>query len=146
MRFLPVSINIEDKKILIIGAGNIALQKVRLLKRFTNNISLVALDFLPEIYAENLTCIKKSYSADDLIGYDLIYAATNNRSLNIEIKQDAKKIKCLINVVDDPDLCDFISPAIYKEDEMTVAVSSDAEDVRKSIKWRDKIGEFLKND
>ena len=146
MRFLPISINIEDKKILIIGAGKIALQKVRSLKRFTNNITVIASDFLPEFYSENITCINKEYSEGDLFGYDLIYAATNNKSINTEIKQDAKQRKCLVNVVDDPELCDFISPAIYKQEEMTVAVSSNAENVKKSIEWRDKICELLKND
>ncbi len=64
----------------------------------------------------------------------------------MQIKKDAEKLNCLVNVVDDPELCDFISPAIYKENEMTVAVSSNGQNVLKSIEWRNKIEKFIEND
>jgi precorrin-2 dehydrogenase/sirohydrochlorin ferrochelatase len=51
-----------------------------------------------------------------------------------------------VNVVDDPELCDFISPAIFKQDYMTVAVNSYGVNVKKTIAWRDKIKKLLENE
>jgi len=141
--YLPICINVNSKKILIIGGGNVALQKIKLLKKFTNNIVVIAFKVSPEI--KNIGCeyYERDYDASCLKGYFLVYACTNNRKLNKEIKTDANKFGLLVNVVDDPELCDFISPAIYKRKEMTVAVSSGGKDVLKSIKWRNEIKKYF---
>ncbi|MCP4050940.1 MAG: bifunctional precorrin-2 dehydrogenase/sirohydrochlorin ferrochelatase [bacterium] len=139
MKFLPIGLNIEDKKIMIVGGGNTALQKIKQLRNFTSSISVVALKVSPEIKHTGIPFIEKAYSCSDLEGTDLIYACTNNKDLNRQIRSDAAKRHVLINVVDDIELSDFISPAVYKKANMTVSVSSDGKNVLKSIKWRDKI-------
>jgi uroporphyrin-III C-methyltransferase/precorrin-2 dehydrogenase/sirohydrochlorin ferrochelatase len=143
MRYLPISIKIEGKKILIIGGGKVALQKARLLKEFSGNIVVIATQISNEIRDTINTCITKEYEKKDLDGFDLIYACTNNEELNKKISSDSKETGKLVNVVDNPELCDYISPAIYKEGNITVAVGSDARDVKKAIKLRDKIQSFL---
>ena len=137
--YLPICININNKKILIIGGGDIALQKIELLKQFTNNIVVIASKVSLKI--KNIGCeyYERDYDASCLKGYFLVYACTNNRKLNKEIKEDANKLGLLVNVVDDSQLCDFISPAIYKKGEMIVAVSSGGQNVLKSSRWRNKI-------
>jgi uroporphyrin-III C-methyltransferase/precorrin-2 dehydrogenase/sirohydrochlorin ferrochelatase len=143
MRYLPISIKIEDKKILIIGGGKVALQKVRLLKEFSGNIVVVATQISDEISDIISTCNTKEYEKSDLNGFDIIYACTNNEELNKRISSDSKATGKLVNVADNPELCDFVSPAIYKKDNITVAVGSDARDVKLAIKIRDKIKSFL---
>jgi precorrin-2 dehydrogenase/sirohydrochlorin ferrochelatase len=147
MIFLPISLNITDKNILVIGGGRVAFQKIRLLLPFTNNITVVAKEISDDV--KSLTVkklIEKEYEPADLEGYYVIYAATNLFELNKRVYDDAHKLSILVCVVDNVPYCDFVSPAIYKKNNMTVAVGSNAEDVKASIRLRDKIKIYLEND
>ncbi|MDD5686577.1 MAG: bifunctional precorrin-2 dehydrogenase/sirohydrochlorin ferrochelatase [Elusimicrobia bacterium] len=143
MRYLPISLNIADKKILIIGGGKIAYQKIKTLKQFSKSITVVAPYINDEIKKCDCDCKEKNYESKDLNGVFIVYACTNNKNLNTKIRIDAQKKCVLINVVDSPQNCDFISPAIYKKGYMTIAVSSDGRDVKKSIIWRNKIKDIF---
>ena len=143
MTFLPVCINITGKNILVVGGGRIAAHKLKTLLKFTNNIVALAPEISDEINNLNIEIIQKKYSPDFLNNFFLIYACTNNSKLNLTIKSDANKLGILVNVCDSPENCDFTSPAIFKQQNMSVAVSSNAEDVKKSIKWRNKIKKIL---
>ena len=146
MTFLPISINITDKKILIIGGGRIANHKIGFLDQFTNNITVIGIEVIEAIKNRGLTFFEKPYEKSDLEGYFLVYACTNIIELNKQVKNDAKELGILCNVVDNPKLCDFVSPAIYKHGIYTVAVGSNAQDVFKSVEIRNKIKEQLDND
>lgn len=147
MNFLPVGINISGKKILIIGGGNVAFQKAKILSQYTKDIDFLAKEFKEELVREfgDHKFIKKSYKKNYLKGYFLVYACSNDENLNRIISKDAKSLKILVNVCDKPDLSDFISPAIYKKENLSIAVTSNAKDVRKSIDLRNKIKEFLED-
>jgi len=143
MNFLPISINIEDETILIVGGGQLALHKIESLERFTHKIRLVAPEVLPEITTRRFVKIDyKKYEPSDLEGHLLVYAATNSNDLNTQIRQDGKRFRSIVNVVDKPLNCDFVSPAVYKQDNMTVAVSSNGENVYAAIHWRNQIREL----
>lgn len=146
MKFLPISINITDKKILIIGGGRIAGHKIGFLEQFTTNISVVALEVIDIIKSKGYLYIEKAYEKSDLHGAFLVYACTNIETLNKQIKYDAESMGILVNVVDNPALCDFVSPAIYKHENITVSVGSNGQDVHRSIAVRNRIKEMLEND
>ncbi len=146
MIFLPISINITGKKILVIGGGRIASHKISFLEQFTQNISVVALDVCDGIKAKGYSWVEKPYEIADLEGAFLVYACTSIPELNQRIKTDGESSGILTNVVDNPGLCDFVSPAIYKHGPITVAVGSNAQEVRRAIAIRDKIKENLEND
>ena len=143
--FMPININITQKNILIVGGGKVAYHKIVLIMRFTNRIRVVAKEIIPEIKKLDIFCIEKAYEPYDLDGNFLVYAATNIPETNLQIYNDAHERNILANVVDNPPVCDFVSPAIYIKDHMTVAVGSNARDVYKSIELRDKIKEFIEN-
>ncbi len=145
MKFLPVSINIADKKILLIGGGRVALEKLNSLRRFTCRITIVSRVVDKKILDYPCRIILKSYEKSDLEGFYLVYACTDNPQVNRKIKNDCEDKGTLVNVVDNPASCRFISPAIYKKENMTVAVSSNGEDVKRSIRWRNRIGDFIEN-
>ena len=144
MKYLPVSLNIKNKKVLVVGGGKVALQKINVLLKFTPHITVIAKDICDGIKEKGLKTKIKAFKKSDLIGFYLVYACTNLRKLNASIKKDANKLKCLVNVADDPELCDFIMPAIFKKGYMSVAVSSDGQNVKKSVQWRGKIKAILK--
>ena len=140
MNFLPITIDIEHETILIIGGGKVAIHKIESLERFTNKIKVIALDVVPEIRERSfIEIVEKTYESKDLDGHLLVYAATDDSKLNSQIRAHARQYRCLVNVVDKPSICDFISPAIHKQDLMTVAVSSNGENVFAAIDWRNQI-------
>ena len=146
MIFLPISLNVTDKKMLIVGGGRIAGHKIGFLEQFTKNISIVALEVLDSIKAKGYPYQEKAYEKSDLEGAFLVYACTNMIELNQKVKADAESLGILTNVVDNPKMCDFVSPAIYKHDHMTVAVGSNAQEVYRSIAVRNRIKEILEKE
>ena len=146
MAFLPISINVSGKKIVLVGGGRIAWHKIGFLLQFTDNLSVVAMEVCDEIKRAGVRWQEKTYESGDLRGALLVYACTNLKNLNQQIKSDAEGLGILCNVVDNPSLCDFVSPAIYKQGIYTVACGSDGKDVYKSIAIRNKIKDFLEND
>jgi uroporphyrin-III C-methyltransferase/precorrin-2 dehydrogenase/sirohydrochlorin ferrochelatase len=140
MEFLPISINITDKKVLFIGGGKVALQKIKSLRRFDVQITVVSTAFDPEVERQKeITCITKSYEFADLDGYFLVYACTDSNHTNEMIREDCHKRNILVCVADKPKLCDFISPAIYKTGDTTISVSSNARNAKKSVEIRNQI-------
>jgi precorrin-2 dehydrogenase / sirohydrochlorin ferrochelatase len=137
--FLPISLNISGKLIVIIGGGRIASHKIKFLEPFNPEIKIVASEILSEIKDKGFKYVEKYYESDDLNGAFMIYACTNITELNKTVKKDAESKGILCNVVDNPELCDFVSPAIFKHGIYTVACGSNGEDVHSSIKIRNRI-------
>jgi precorrin-2 dehydrogenase/sirohydrochlorin ferrochelatase len=144
--FMPIAINIRNKKILLIGGGQVALHKMASLQQYLAELHVLAIHVCEEIKKQPVWYCEKAYERNDLGGAFLVYACTNIKSLNELIYNDCQELGILVNVVDNPLLCDFVSPAIYKKDYLSVAVSSNARDVYKSIEVRNKIKTILEND
>jgi precorrin-2 dehydrogenase / sirohydrochlorin ferrochelatase len=144
--FMPIAINIRNQRILLIGGGHVALHKIASLRQYQAELHVLAIHVSEEIKNQQISYTEKSYERNDLIGAFLVYACTNIKLLNELIYSDCQELGILVNVVDNPLLCDFVSPAIYKKDYLSVAVSSNARDVYKSIEVRNKIKTILEND
>lgn len=143
LQFLPVSLNISGKRILMVGGGRIASHKIELLWPFTQNITVVAPEILPEVRNKGIELREKPFDESDLEGIFLVYTCTNLRELNAAVREAAHRRGILVNVVDNPVLCDFVSPAIIKDGHMTIAVGSNAQNVHKAIAWRNIIREGI---
>lgn len=141
--FLPVSIDISNQKILIIGGGESAYKKLMILHRFNANIEIIALEVCDKIKAAGVPYFETAYKKELLKGYLMLYSCTNNEWLDNQILNDGTEMGVLVNIHDKPDLCQFVSPAIFKHGKFTVAVGSNAEDVYESIRIRNLVGEFL---
>lgn len=143
--FLPISIDISDSKILIIGGGQSALKKIKILQRSGAQLEVIAENIIDEVYETGVVCFKKSYEKSDLRGYLMLYSCTNNEILDRQIASDGKEAGVLVNIHDNPALCQFVSPAIYRDGNISVAVSSNAENVYEAIRLRNQIQEYLEN-
>lgn len=141
--FLPISIDISNQKILIVGGDQSALKKLKILQRFGAEVEVLALKVCREIKESGISFYEKNYHKNHLKGYLMLYSCTNNPELDQQILLDGKETGVLVNIHDKPELCQFISPAIYRNGNLSVAVSSNGEDVYESIKLRNIIGEFL---
>ncbi len=144
--FLPVNVRIDDKKILFVGGGNIAMHKIQTVEQYTRNITVIAPEIHDELRGKGFELVCKEYEERDLDGFFLVYAATDSIEVNRRIKKDAAAQGIMVNVVDNRELSDFISPAIFKEEEMTVAISSNGQNVKKAVAWRNRIREMFRDE
>ncbi|MCG8377788.1 MAG: bifunctional precorrin-2 dehydrogenase/sirohydrochlorin ferrochelatase [Chlorobiales bacterium] len=144
--FLPVNVRIDDKKILFVGGGNIAMHKIQTVEQYTRNITVVAPEIHDELRGKGFELVCKEYEEGDLDGFFLVYAATDSIEVNRRIKKDAAARGIMVNVVDNRELSDFISPAIFKDEEMTVAISSNGQNVKKAVAWRNRIREMFRDE
>ena len=145
LQFLPISINVTNKKILLIGGGKVATHKGTIMAGFVDNVTVIAPEFTPEIKKLPFTFIEKEYEKSDLEGYFLVYVCTGDHELNAQIKTDAEELEILTSVCDAPMLCDFVSPAIYKDGNLTISVGSNAQNVYQSVDIRNQIKELIEN-
>lgn len=128
MDYLPLFHNLKGHTVLVVGGGEIALRKARLLSEAGAVLRVVA----PEI-EEQLAqlveqgageCRTRGYLREDLVGCVLTIAATDDEALNADVSRDAKALGMPVNVVDSPELCSVIFPAIVDRSPLMVAVSS----------------------
>lgn len=144
--FLPVALNITGRRIVIIGGGRVGLHKATLLSRFTQEATVVSPLFREGFERLPFTLVRKPYSPGDLRGAFLVYICTEDEALNQRVCADARRMGVLASVCDNPSLCDFISPAIFRQGDMHVAVTSNGRDVRRSIAVRDRIAQLASED
>ncbi len=130
MKYFPFFFKLDNQNCLIIGGGDVAERKVDLLIKANANITLIApeiSDYLLNLEKEKkISCQKEKYDKKilDSKKFKFIVVATNDKELNVQIADDARKSNILINVVDQTDLCDFIFPSILERGPITVAVST----------------------
>ena len=141
--FMPISIDISERKILIIGGGQSAFKKLKILQRFNAEVEVLAKDVCIEIKQSGIRYIETEYHKKYLPGYLMLYSCTNNEELDRKILHDGKVAGVLVNIHDKPAMCQFVSPAIYKSGNVSVAVSSNGRNVYESIRIRDLIQDYL---
>lgn len=128
MEFLPLFFDLKNRAVLIVGGGDVALRKARLLHKAGANITVISPEINQALQDLALNtqgkAFNKEYSSDTLAGYTLVVAATDNRAVNKQVSEDAKQNNVPVNVVDHPELCSFIFPAIVDRSPIIAAVSS----------------------
>jgi precorrin-2 dehydrogenase / sirohydrochlorin ferrochelatase len=143
--FLPIAIDISGEKILIVGGDQGAVKKLKILQRFGAEVEVLAKYVCPEIKQSGIVFYEREYHSDCLQNYLMVYSCTNNETLDLKIAEDGRAAGVLINIHDKPSLCRFISPAIYRNGNISVAVSSNGEDVYESIRLRNFIQDYLQS-
>jgi len=156
LSYFPAFIKLDNKKILIVGGGYIAYEKLDHLLDFTDDIKVIASEFSTEmmnrIDKEGLLYEKRVYETGDIADFAVVVVAVDDIPLQAEIFAESKKYHCLCNAVDSVDYCDFIFPSYIKKDDLTIAVSTSgaspamAKHLRRFLERviPDGIGEFLK--
>ena len=126
--FYIACLKLRGRSCLVVGAGDIALEKVEGLLACDADIVILApeaQDDLTKLAAEgSIEWIQREYEPSDLEGRFMVIAATNNSEVNIGVYNDAEKRAMLANVVDVPPLCNFILPAIVRTGPLAIAIST----------------------
>jgi siroheme synthase-like protein len=123
-RFYMTCLDLEGRSCLVVGGGTIALEKVRGLLECGARVTVVAPQIVDELAGLDVEVHRRGYQASDLAGRFLVVAATSIGSLNRRISREAEAHSLLCNVVDVPELCSFILPAVLRKDPIVVAVST----------------------
>jgi len=142
--FYPIMIDIENKPCVVIGGGYTSYKKVSSLLLYRGKVTVISPKLCVELYElhENgvVKWVPREYKLGDLEDTYLVYGATNNREVNKEIFIEAKTKAVLVNIVDEIDNCEFIVPAVVKQGDLTIAISTNG----KSPMLARKIKEDLK--
>lgn len=128
MKYFPVFLDATKISAMVVGGGEVATRKIELLLKSTTKITVMSESVCASverlINIHELTWLKHNYQAGHLANINLVIAATDDMSVNKAIYQEATPLNILTNVVDQPDLCTYITPAIIDRDPMLIALSS----------------------
>lgn len=128
MRYFPFFADTKAMRVLIVGAGEVASRKLELVKRTLADITVISPKVTAYIEAESknkrITLYQRAVCESDIVGFNVIYLATANKTLNNSLAKLAKKQNAWVNVVDMPSECNFITPSIVDRDSLIVAIST----------------------
>jgi uroporphyrin-III C-methyltransferase / precorrin-2 dehydrogenase / sirohydrochlorin ferrochelatase len=126
---LPIFVAVRDVPVTVVGAGAVAERKIAVLLDAGARVTVIAPEATEAILGwagdGRLVLKQRPYRAGDLRGARLAYAATSLRDVNRAVRVEARVERVWLNAVDQPDLCDFITPALVQRGDLTIAVSTD---------------------
>ena len=128
MDYLPIFADVKRRPCLVVGGGNSAWRKTRMLLKAGADVGVIApklnTDFTAAVAAKQIRFVSEDFSPSDLDGIFLAIAATPHKALNALVYQSANQRQVLVNVVDDTQRCSFIVPSIVDRSPIIVAISS----------------------
>jgi precorrin-2 dehydrogenase len=139
-RYYFACLDLDGRRCLVVGGGKVGLEKAKGLLDCGAVVTVVAPQIDPELERLPVRWRRKRYETADLEGNVLVVAATPVRSVNRRVFRDAEARSMLANVVDTPDLCSFILPAVYRRDPIALAVSTGGASPALAKRLRDELG------
>ena len=149
MKLYPIFLNIENRHIVVIGGGEVALRKISDLLSRDACITAIAPDFHGEIhrlideYPDTLTLIQREYREGDLESAALVFSATDDTETNRRVYIEAERRNILINAVDDPPHCSFYIPSWMQRGELMLALSTGGASPAMSARLRRELEQHL---
>ncbi len=143
--FYIACLRLKGRRCLVVGGGDVGLEKVEGLLACDAGVTLVAPDAHPalvELAREgSIEWAQRGYEPADLEGCLIAIAATSDTDVNIRVYDDAERRAMLVNVVDVPPLCNFILPAIVRTGPLAVAISTAGASPALAKRMKREIGE-----
>lgn len=149
MDYFPIFCQLNNKPCLLVGGGEVAERKARLLMDAGAVISVVAPTFTPQFMQwqneQRLQCFTAEFSVADLADKWLVIAATDNEQVNQLVYQQATEQRIFCNVVDSPKQASFIMPSVIDRSPIMVAISSGGKAPVLARILREKMEQWLPN-
>ena len=128
MKYYPVHLDMTNKRCVVIGGGDIAERKVERLLECGAQVTVVSKSLTPVLKARKKTGqidhIDRDYEDQVLDGAFMVIGATDRNDVNERISKEAMARGLLVNIVDDPDRCNFILPSLVQQGALSIAVST----------------------
>lgn len=128
MQYLPVCLQVRNRRVLLVGGGVVATRKARLLLRAGAQLTVLSPDISDELASyddSRVHHVRASWPCEyTLTGFMAVVAATPDRAVNISVSEACARANLPVNVVDDPELCSFIIPAIVDRDPLLIGITS----------------------
>jgi precorrin-2 dehydrogenase/sirohydrochlorin ferrochelatase len=128
MGYIPIFLDVTGRECVVVGGGEVAARKVESILEAGAHVTVVSPSLSPPMKAivaqEQVTHIARDYQRGDIRGCVLVYAATDDPKLHRELAAEARALGILVNVVDVPELCSFIAPAVVKRGALQIAIST----------------------
>lgn len=145
--FYPVFLDLRGRRAVVIGGGAVAEQKVRGLVAAGAHVTVVSPDVTPALGAlvrrNAIEHRRRPYRRGDLKGAWLALAATDDRGTNGAVWAEAEQLGVPLNAVDDLEHCSFIAPAVHREGDITVAVSTGGKSPALAVRLRQRIARLV---
>lgn len=127
--YYPAFLNLRGRKGVVVGGGAVALRKVQTLLECGAKVTVISPKLsgaLEEWAAQGaIQTIRRLYCLGDLRGAAIAIAATDDPAVNALVAEEAREQRVLVNVIDTPELCDFIAPSIVRRGDIVIAVSTE---------------------
>ena len=142
-RYYPAYIDIKGKRCLVAGGGKVAERKVKLLLKCNAMVSVVSPELIRRLKELNskgkIKFFKGEFKEKYLKDMFLVIGATDNSEVNLKIYKAASKKNILVNIVDSPEICNFIVPSIVERGDLIIAISTGGKSPALSKKLRKEL-------
>jgi siroheme synthase-like protein len=146
--YFPIILSLHNRRILVVGGGKVATRKILKLLEAQAKITIVAPELEPELLElskhSDLQWRKGLFKPEQIKGFDLIIAATNDHEVNLEVVNVAHEAKVLVNSVEEACFSDFLFPALIRRGDLLIAISTSGKRPALARKIRQEL-EFLFN-
>ena len=126
--YYPISLNLTGRRCVVVGGGTVALRKVKGLLQHGATVEVISPALCPEleklVTAKAISLLRRDFEAADLKDAFMTVAATAESSTNKKVADEARRQWILVNVVDSPELSDFIVPSCLQRGRLSIAVST----------------------
>lgn len=143
--YYPIMLKLTNKRCTVVGGGRVAERKIKTLLQHGGHVTVISPELTEGLTAlaaeEKIHWLRCSYKAGHLKGSNLVIVATNNPQVSRACCEEAKAFGILINVVDLPELGDFIVPANHRQGDLTISVSTEGKSPMLSREIRRELAE-----
>ncbi|SFC08382.1 precorrin-2 dehydrogenase / sirohydrochlorin ferrochelatase [Flagellimonas taeanensis] len=148
----PIFLKVSQLKVLIVGGGNVGLEKLTFLLKSSPNaqVQMVALEFLPETVElaqkHDVEMVQEAYHKQFLEGKHMVIACTDKPEVNEQVYHDCRERSILVNVADNPPFCDFYMGGIVTKGNVKVAISTNGKSPTTAKRLRQFFEDVLPED
>ena len=149
MAYYPIFVDLENMRILVIGGGRVAKEKIEGLLRAeaAGRITVIAPKLLPELQdlhgRDEIRWLNREYREGDLEGFDFCMVATDDGAINAQVAAEGRRRKIWINAADDPKNCDFILPSVVRQGQVVLAASTSGASPALARRLREELSDYL---
>jgi precorrin-2 dehydrogenase/sirohydrochlorin ferrochelatase len=145
--YYPIFVEMRGRRVLLVGGGHVALEKIGKLVDAEADVTVVAPDLIPEVRAYvddgRAGLEQRAYRSGDVAGYEVVMIATDDGAINRQVADEARALGIWVNAADDVANCDFILPAMATGGRITIATSTGGASPALARWLRERMEEFL---